>query len=98
MAITDGLNFGAPDTLEGFWKMRECVLGISEACRELDTPVISGNVSLYNGSEERDIYPTPIIGMIGLIEDINKTITLGFKEKDDIIILLGKTKNELGAK
>ena len=97
LAITDGLNFGAPDTLEGFWKMRECVLGISEACRELDIPVISGNVSLYNGSEERDIYPTPIIGMIGLIEDIDKTITLDFKQEGDIIILLGKTKNELGA-
>ena len=97
LAITDGLNFGAPDTLEGFWKMRECVLGISEACRELKTPVISGNVSLYNGSEKRDIYPTPIIGMIGLIEDIDKTIAPGFKEEGDIIILLGKTEDELGA-
>ncbi len=97
VAITDGLNFGAPDTLEGFWKMRECVLGISEACRELRTPVISGNVSLYNGSEKRDIYPTPIIGMIGLIENIDKIIASGFREKGDIIILLGKTKDELGA-
>lgn len=97
LVITDGLNFGVPDTLEGFWKMRECVLGISEACRELDTPVISGNVSLYNGNEERDIYPTPIIGMIGLIENIDKRISLGFKQKGDIIILLGETKDELGA-
>ena len=77
--------------------MRECVLGISEACRELDIPVISGNVSLYNGSEKRDIYPTPIIGMIGLIEDIDKTISMDFKEEGDIIILLGKTGNEPGA-
>ena len=97
LAVTDGLNFGVPDTLEGFWKMRECALGIGEACRELETPVISGNVSLYNGSEERDIYPTPIIGMIGLIEDIEKTITLDFKEEGDIIILLGKIENNLGA-
>ncbi|HZK56706.1 MAG TPA: phosphoribosylformylglycinamidine synthase subunit PurL [Clostridia bacterium] len=97
LVITDGLNFGVPDTLEGFWKMRECVLGISEACRELDTPVISGNVSLYNGNEERDIYSTPIIGMIGLIENIDKRISLGFKQKGDIIILLGETKDELGA-
>ncbi len=97
LAITDGLNFGAPDTKEGFWKMRECALGIGEACRELDTPVISGNVSLYNGNEDRDIYPTPIVGMIGLIEDIDKAITLDFKEEGDAIILLGQTKKELGA-
>lgn len=97
LVVTDGLNFGAPNTLDGFWKMRESVIGISEACRELDTPVISGNVSLYNGNEERDIYPTPIIGMLGLIEDIDKTISLGFKEEGDVIILLGESKNQLGA-
>lgn len=97
LVITDGLNFGAPNTPDGFWKMRESVLGLSEACRELDTPVISGNVSLYNGNEERDIYPTPIVGMLGLIEDIDKAITLDFKEEGDVIILLGETKNELGA-
>lgn len=96
LAVTDGLNFGNPDSPEGFWQIRESVLGISEACRELDTPVISGNVSLYNETEEGGIYPTPIIGMIGVIEDIDKTITLNFKQEGDAIILLGETKSDIG--
>lgn len=97
LVITDGLNFGAPNTPDGFWKMRESVLGISEACRELDTPVISGNVSLYNGNDKRDIYPTPIIGMVGLLEDVDRALGLGFKEEGDVALLLGETKDGLGA-
>ncbi|QUH19931.1 phosphoribosylformylglycinamidine synthase subunit PurL [Alkaliphilus sp. B6464] len=96
LAVTDGLNFGNPETKDGFWQLRESALGIGEACRELDTPVVGGNVSLYNETETGSIYPTPIIGMIGLIEDINKSITMNFKEDGDVVILLGKTKEELG--
>lgn len=96
LAVTDGLNFGNPETKDGFWQLRESALGIGEACRELDTPVVGGNVSLYNETEAGSIYPTPIIGMIGLIEDINKSITMNFKEDGDVVILLGKTKEELG--
>jgi len=96
LAVTDGLNFGNPETKDGFWQLRESALGIGEACRELDTSVVGGNVSLYNETEAGSIYPTPIIGMIGLIEDINKSITMNFKEDGDVVILLGKTKEELG--
>lgn len=96
IAITDGLNFGNPEKPERYWQFRESVLGISEACRELDAPVISGNVSFYNETEAQAIHPTPIIGMVGLIEDVEKTITAEFKEAGDLIILLGETKEEIG--
>jgi len=96
LAITDGLNFGSPEKPDRFWQFREAVLGISEACRELGTPVISGNVSFYNETESQAIYPTPMIGMVGLIEDIDNTCTMDFKEEGDYIILLGETKAEVG--
>lgn len=96
LAITDGLNFASPERPESFWQFRESVLGISEACRELDTPVISGNVSLYNETEDQTIYPTPIIGMVGVLEDVEKACTMDFKEEGDIIILLGETTEEIG--
>jgi phosphoribosylformylglycinamidine synthase II len=96
LAVTDGLNFGSPEKPDRFWQFREAVIGIGEACRELNTPVISGNVSFYNETEAQAIYPTPVIGMAGLIEDIDKCCTMYFKDEGDIVILLGKTENELG--
>ena len=96
LAITDGLNFASPERPESFWQFRESVIGISEACRELDTPVISGNVSLYNETEEGSIYPTPIIGMVGVLEDVDKVCTMDFKSEGDNIILLGKNTDEIG--
>lgn len=96
LAITDGLNFGSPEKPDRFWQFRECVIGIGEACRELDTPVISGNVSFYNETENSAIYPTPIVGMVGLLDDVNKACTMEFKSVGDVIILLGKTKDEIG--
>lgn len=96
LAITDGLNFGSPEKPDRFWQFRESILGISEACRELDTPVISGNVSFYNETETHAIHPTPIIGMVGVLEDVEKACTAEFKEKGDIILLLGSTKDEIG--
>lgn len=96
IAITDGLNFGNPEKPERYWQFREGVMGISEACRELDTPVISGNVSFYNETEIMAIYPTPIIGMVGVIEDVTKACTAEFKAEGDLVLLLGETKDEIG--
>jgi phosphoribosylformylglycinamidine synthase II len=96
LAVTDGLNFGSPDKPDRFRQFRESIIGIGEACRELDTPVISGNVSFYNETETQAIYPTPIIGMAGLIEDIDKHCTMHFKDEKDVIIHIGETKEELG--
>ncbi|KPU27049.1 phosphoribosylformylglycinamidine synthase [Caloranaerobacter sp. TR13] len=97
LAVTDGLNFGNPEKPDRFWQFRESILGISEACKKFNTPVVSGNVSFYNETPENAIYPTPIIGMVGLIEDLDKVMTIGFKDEGDIIVLLGLTKGEIGA-
>jgi len=96
LAITDGLNFGNPMDPEVFWQFEEAAQGISEACLELETPVTGGNVSFYNESPDGAIYPTPIIGMVGLIRDLQDVTTHDFKDAGDQIILLGETKEELG--
>ncbi len=101
LAVTDNLNFGSPERPEIFWQMALSCRGISEACRVLETPVTGGNVSLYNEIQDptgsRAIYPTPTIGMVGLVEDLTKTCTLGFKEAGDFILLLGPLAGGLGA-
>ncbi|MEA2022512.1 MAG: phosphoribosylformylglycinamidine synthase subunit PurL [Candidatus Caldatribacteriota bacterium] len=96
MAVTDNLNFGNPEKKEIFWQLEESVKGISEACRALDTPVISGNVSLNNESNGEAIYPTPIIGMVGIIEDCGQFCTMPFKNEGDVIVLIGENKEEIG--
>ena len=96
IAITDGLNFGNPMKPEIYWQFEKCIEGISEACLSLDTPVTGGNVSFYNESPSGAIYPTPIIGMVGLLENIKQATTSDFKDEGDIILLLGETKDELG--
>lgn len=96
LAITDCLNFGSPDNPEIFWQFEKAVEGISAACRALGTPVISGNVSLSNERSGKAIYPTPTIGMVGLIEDVDQITTINFKQAEDQIILLGETKAEFG--
>ncbi|MFC0333997.1 phosphoribosylformylglycinamidine synthase subunit PurL [Paenibacillus sepulcri] len=96
LAITDNLNFGNPEKPEVFWQIEKAADGISEACRILDTPVIGGNVSLYNENAKGAIYPTPVIGMVGLVHDIDHITTQGFKHAGDVVVLLGETKNELG--
>jgi phosphoribosylformylglycinamidine synthase II len=96
LAITDNLNFGNPEKPEIFWQLEKAAEGISEACRELNAPVIGGNVSLYNENAKGAIYPTPVIGMVGLIHDVDHITTQGFKKEGDVIILLGETKAELG--
>jgi phosphoribosylformylglycinamidine synthase II len=97
MAITDNLNFGNPEKPEVMWQFMESVKGIGEACRVLDTPVIGGNVSFYNETKGHAIYPTPTIGMVGILEDAERHLTQTFKSRGDVIALLGETKEELGA-
>lgn len=96
LAITDNLNFGSPDNPEIFWQLEKSSDGISEACRTLNTPVISGNVSLYNERAKDAIYPTPVIGMVGLVHDLDHITTQSFKQEGDVVILLGDTKAEIG--
>ncbi len=96
LAITDCLNFGNPEKPEVMWQLREAVEGISEACRELDTPVTGGNVSLYNETKGEAIYPTPTIGMVGILENIDHHSSQFFKAEGDIILLVGECFEELG--
>lgn len=96
LAITDNLNFGSPEKPDIFWQMERAVDGMAEACRVLDTPVIGGNVSLYNENASGAIYPTPVVGMVGLLHDTDHITTQGFKQGGDVIFLLGDTKAELG--
>lgn len=96
LAITDNLNFGSPEKPEIFWQMEKAVDGMAEACRELGTPVIGGNVSLYNENTKGAIYPTPVVGMVGLIHDTDHITTQAFKAEGDAIYVLGDTHAELG--
>lgn len=96
LALTDGMNFGNPMDPEIFYQFEKSAEGIKKACLSLNTPVTGGNVSFYNKSPKGAIYPTPIIGMIGLLEDINLATDIKFKNEGDIIILMGETKDELG--
>ncbi len=97
LAVTDNLNFGNPEKPEIMGQLVEAITGMGEACRALDFPVVSGNVSLYNETGGAAIPPTPAIGAIGLIEDIGQTASLPFKRPGEAIILFGLTKGWLGA-
>lgn len=96
LAITDCLNFGNPEKPEIFWQFEKAVDGMSEACRTLSTPVIGGNVSLYNETNGTAVYPTPVVGMVGLVENLKHVTTQHFKNAGDLIYLLGDTKDEFG--
>jgi phosphoribosylformylglycinamidine synthase len=96
LAITNCLNFGNPYDPEVYWQFKESVGGIGEACRFLDTPVAGGNVSFYNEGPLTAIYPTTVIGMLGIIEDLDQVTTASFKDDGDVVILLGKTLGHLG--
>jgi phosphoribosylformylglycinamidine synthase len=95
-AITDCLNFGNPEKPEVFWTFHHAVKGLSEACTAFGIPVISGNVSFYNESFGQPIYPTPTVGLVGLLDFVEDHCTMDFKREGDAIVLLGRTKNELG--
>ncbi|MCY7542114.1 phosphoribosylformylglycinamidine synthase subunit PurL [Bacillus safensis] len=94
LAVTDNLNFGNPEKPEIFWQIEKSADGISEACRKLSTPVIGGNVSLYNESNGTAIYPTPVIGMVGLVEDTAHITTQSFQQAGDVIFIIGETNEE----
>jgi phosphoribosylformylglycinamidine synthase len=95
-AITDCLNFGNPEKPEVFWTFHEAVRGLSDACKHFGIPVISGNVSFYNESFGNAIYPTPVVGIVGVLDDISQVATAGFKQAGDTIVLVGETADELG--
>ncbi len=95
IAITNCLNFGNPENPEVMGEFAECLIGIKESCEFLNFPVVSGNVSFYNGTNNKNIFPTPVIGGVGLISDINYSINHQFKKNNSIIILLGKTFGHL---
>ncbi|UOQ92013.1 phosphoribosylformylglycinamidine synthase subunit PurL [Halobacillus shinanisalinarum] len=97
LGLTDGLNFGSPENPEIFWQMEKSVEGMSRACTVLGTPVISGNVSLYNESfGGQAIYPTPVVGMVGLIEQTEHITRSSMKQPGDLIYIIGETKPEFG--
>ena len=95
-AITNCLNFGNPKKPEVFFQFREAVYGMGEACRALETPVTGGNVSLYNENPQGAVYPTPTIGMVGVLDDAAHATRLTFTTPGDAIVLLGENTNELG--
>ena len=95
-AVTDCLNFGSPKKPDMFWQFKQAVKGIADSCEFFDLAVVSGNVSLYNESPQGTIFPTPVIGMIGLIDDLSNISTQYFKRDNELIILLGECKEELG--
>ena len=96
LAITNCLNFGNPYKPEMYWQFKEAINGMGEACRFFDTPVTGGNVSFYNESPNVAVYPTPTIGMVGLIENLNNITTSFFKDENDLIFILGEDFEELG--
>jgi len=89
LAVTDCLNLGSPENKDVYYQLKESIRGIARACRKLNIQVISGNVSLYNEGREGAIYPTPICGMVGLIEDISQRCDMGFVNEGDQVFLLG---------
>jgi phosphoribosylformylglycinamidine synthase len=96
VAISDCLNFGNPDKPDVYWQLEETTSGMANACRALDLPIVSGNVSLYNDTDGRSIYPTPVIGMIGVIDDYAKRLEAGFAVDGDFVLLVGASGNDLG--
>ncbi len=95
-AVTDCLNFGKPEKPDRFWQLKRAVEGIADACRAFNVPVVSGNVSLYNEGPEAAVFPTPTIGMVGILEQVERHATLAFKKAGDLVALAGTTLPELG--
>jgi phosphoribosylformylglycinamidine synthase len=97
LAITNCLNFGNPENPEIFWQFVKATDGLARAAAYLDTPVTGGNVSFYNEYDGKAIFPTPCIGMVGYLEDLDNRVTFHFKKPGDLVILIGKSLEELGA-
>jgi phosphoribosylformylglycinamidine synthase subunit PurL len=96
VALTDCLNFGSPEKADAYYQLAACIEGMAEACEALGTPVVSGNVSLYNENEGEAVYPTPAVGMVGVFEDVGRRATPGIKREGDEILLVGDFRPVLG--
>ncbi|HEY0073210.1 MAG TPA: phosphoribosylformylglycinamidine synthase subunit PurL [Abditibacteriaceae bacterium] len=94
--VTDCLCFGNPDKPDRFWQFKRAIEGIVSACEALHLPVVSGNVSFYNETPDSVIHPSPLIGMIGVLDDVNQRVGMGFQDVGDAIVLIGQCRNELG--
>ncbi len=95
LAVTNCLNFGSPEDPAVMWQFSEAVRGLADGCLELGTPVTGGNVSFYNQTGETAIHPTPVVGVLGVIEDVTKRTPMGFGAAGDVVLLLGETRDEL---
>jgi phosphoribosylformylglycinamidine synthase len=96
VGVTNCLNFGNPEKPEIMWQFQEVIEGIAAACRTFSIPVTGGNVSFYNDTEGLSIHPTPVLGVVGLVHDVDKSCSPGFKNTGDVIFLIGKNKDEIG--
>jgi phosphoribosylformylglycinamidine synthase len=96
VGLSDCLNFGNPENPEVMWQFRECVRGMAAACRALEVPVVSGNVSLYNETDGRSIHPTPTVAMVGLIDNLGNSPVAHFTRPGDHVVLLGSDRAEFG--
>src|SRR6187551_1923734 len=96
IGATNCLNFGNPERPEIMWQIVEAIEGIAEACRALDIPITGGNVSLYNETDGQAIYPTPVLGVVGVMEDASRVVTRTFKGAGDAVVVLGEDRGELG--
>jgi len=96
VGVTNCLNFGNPEKPEVMWQFEEVIDGLAEACRAFGIPVTGGNVSFYNDTEGASIYPTPVLGVVGMIRDVGRVVSLGFRKDGDVIVLLGETGEEIG--
>ena len=95
VAATDCLNFGSPEKPDAYYQLAACIEGMAEACETLGTPVVSGNVSLYNETEAGAVYPTPVVGMVGILEHVERHATPGFKRPGDLVLLIGDFRPSL---
>src|SRR5262249_54286465 len=96
LGATNCLNFGNPERPAIMWQFAQAVEGIGEACRALDVPITGGNVSLYNETDGKAIYPTPVIGVVGLLEHADRVVARAVRDSGDVILLLGEGRGELG--
>ncbi|MGX1848746.1 phosphoribosylformylglycinamidine synthase subunit PurL [Streptomyces sp. NBC_01456] len=96
LAVSDCLNFGSPEDPAVMWQFAEATRGLADACQTLGTPVTGGNVSLYNQTGEVAIHPTPVVAVLGVIDDVNRRTPIGFAEEGQLLYLLGDTREELG--
>nr|WP_294996516.1 phosphoribosylformylglycinamidine synthase subunit PurL [uncultured Sediminibacterium sp.] len=97
IGVTNCLNFGNPYDPEVYYQFVKAVTGMGDACRKFNTPVTGGNVSFYNQNPDGPVYPTPTIGMVGIVDDVDARMTLDFKNEGDIIVLIGKQQNDIGS-